>query len=389
MTHHLRFGLECRDQFDLEPGAIFLNHGSFGAVPRPVQAAQARWRAMMERQPDLFFRRLMKPAIRAAAEVFAPLIGARGDDIAFVENATTAVSTVLQRMRFAPGDEILITNTTYNAVKLAAADEAARQGATVRIAHLPLPYTSDAAIVERVVSAAGPRTVLAILDHIVSPTGFVLPVSEIVRGLKARGVRVLIDGAHGPGQVPLNVPGLGADWVTGNLHKWLYAPRGTAYFWASPNVRDMTLPLNISHDVAHGFPRAFDYTGTRDSTAWACVPDALIFAADYGLDAIMAHNRTLAAQGARAFERLGATRNAGDAHFAAMQSMTLPTNRPATPEDAVWLIAQMWDQHRIQIASNAVDGRLLLRISAQVYCEPSDFERAAQALDRLGWPGRG
>jgi isopenicillin-N epimerase len=382
------FGQPARAHFDLDAEGVFLNHGSFGAVPKPVHAAQARWRATMERQPDVFFRRLMRPGLRAAAEVFAPVIGARGEDIAFVENATTAVSTVLQRMRFSPGDEILITSTTYNAVKLAAADEAARQGLTIRSAVLPLPCTTDADIVERVVSAAGPRTVLAILDHIVSPTGFVLPVAEIVRGLKARGVRVMIDGAHGPGQIALDVPGLGADWVTGNLHKWLYTPRGTAYFWAAPEVRDITLPLNISHDAAQGFPRAFDYTGTRDSTAWLCAPDVLAFVAEFGLDRIISHNRTLAAQGARAFERLGATRNAGDGQFAAMQSLTLPTLRAAAPEDAVWLIAQMWDQHRIQIASNSVDGRLLLRVSAQIYVSPEDFDRAATALDRLGWPGR-
>lgn len=383
------FGRAARRHFALDPDGVFLNHGSFGAAPRTVQASQQRWRDTMERQPDLFFRRLMKPGIRAAAEVFAPVIRARGEDIALVENATTAVSTVLQRMQFSSGDEILITSTTYNAVKLAAADEAQRQGATVKSVALPLPYTSDADIVERVVSAAGPRTVLAILDHVVSPTGFVLPIAEIVRGLKDRGVRVMIDGAHGPGQIPLDVPGLGADWVTGNLHKWLYCPRGTAYFWAAPSVRGITLPLNISHDVALGFPRAFDYTGTRDSTAWLCIPDAMIFTADYGLEQIMAHNRALAAEGARAFERLGATRNATNDNFAAMQSLTLPTTRPATAEDGAWLIAQMWDQHRVQIASNAVDGRLLIRVSAQIYCEASDFEQAAGALDQMGWPGRG
>jgi isopenicillin-N epimerase len=374
--------------FDLDADGTFLNHGSFGAVPHAVQQAQLRWRAAMERQPDLFFRRTMRPGIRAAAEVFAPVIGARGEDIAFVENATTATSTVLQRMPFSPGDEILVTSTTYNAVKLAVTDEAKRQGLIVRSVALPLPYTSDADVTARIVSAAGPRTVLAILDHIVSPTGFILPAAEITKGLKAKNVRVLIDGAHGPGQIPLDVSGLGADWVTGNLHKWFYCPRGAAYFWAATDVRDITLPLNISHDVAQGFPRAFDYTGTRDSTAWLCVPDALIFAADYGLDEIMAHNRALAADGVRLFERLGAARNASDANFAAMQSLTLPTTRPATADDATWLIAQMWDQHRVQIASNVVDGRLLLRVSAQIYCDASDFTRAAEALDRLGWPGR-
>jgi isopenicillin-N epimerase len=342
----------------------------------------------MERQPDVFFRRLMKPAIRAAASVFAPVIGAHGDDIAFVENATTAISAVLQRMQFALGDEILITSTTYNAVKLAAVDEASRQGATVRTVPMPLPYTRDDDIVARVVACVGPRTKLAIIDHVVSPTAIVLPAAQIARALKARGVRVLIDGAHGPGQIQVDVRTLNSDWVTGNLHKWFYCPRGTAYFWASPEVRNMTLPLNISHWASDGFPRAFDYTGTRDSTAWLCVPEALIFVTEFGLDRIIAHNRALATDGAREFLRLGAQPVAGDANFAAMQAMFLPTTRPATAEDASWLLAVMWDRHRIQIAASAIEGKLLLRLSAQIYCDLDDFKRAASALDALGWPGR-
>jgi isopenicillin-N epimerase len=382
------FGAAARAQFSLQSGAIFLNHGSFGAVPRVVQAAQAEWRAVMERQPDVFFRRTMKPGIRAACEVLASLLGVAGEELAMVENATTAISTVLQRMTFAPGDEIMITDTTYNAVKLAVADECCRTGAVPRIVTLPLPYTSDDDVAARILAAAGPRTRLAILDHIVSPTAIVLPVARIARELKTRNIRVLIDGAHGPGQAALNLPALNADWVTGNLHKWLYMPRGSAYFWAAADVRDITLPLNISHDAGLGFSRAFDYTGTRDATAWLCMPDALMFAAEFGLDRIMAHNAALARMGAMLFERLGAKPMAGDAHFAAMRSLQLPTRGPAEPAHATQLLNAMWDQHQVQIAASAVHGRLLLRLSAQIYCTLDDFARAAEALDELGWPGR-
>jgi isopenicillin-N epimerase len=382
------FGAAARAQFSLEPEAIFLNHGSFGAVPLAVQAAQAEWRAVMERQPDVFFRRLLRPAIRGAAEVFAPHIGVTGDTLALVENATTATSTVLQRMAFQPGDEILLTSTSYNAVRLAAEDEAHRTGARVRTAGLPLPYTSDDDIVARVLAAANARTRLAIIDHIVSPTAFVLPVRRIAHALRERGVRVLVDAAHAPGQVPLDAAKLGADWVTGNLHKWLFVPRGTAFFWAAPDVRAQTLPLNISHWADDGFPRAFDYTGTRDATAWLCVPDALAFAAEYGLDRIMAVNRGLAAMGATIFHRMGARPAATGDQFAAMQSLILPATGPATAEDATRLLNALWDQHRVQIAASAVEGRLLIRLSAQIYCTLDDFARAAEALDRTGWPGR-
>jgi isopenicillin-N epimerase len=213
-------------------------------------------------------------------------------------------------------------------------------------------------------------------------------VARIARDLRARNVRVLIDGAHGPGQVALNLTALNADWVTGNLHKWLFMPRGSAYFWAAPDVRDITLPLNISHDAGLGFPRAFDYTGTRDATAWLCMPDAMMFATEFGLDRIMAHNNGLARMGATLFQRLGAAPIAPDSHFCAMWTLHLPTRDAADPAHAVQLLNEMWDRHQIQIASSAVHGRLLLRLSAQVYCTLDDFSRAAEALDQLGWPGR-
>jgi isopenicillin-N epimerase len=165
-------------------------------------------------------------------------------------------------------------------------------------------------------------------------------------------------------------------------------PKGSAFFWAEPEVQSYTLPLMVSHWIGDGFPRAFDYTGTRDATAWLCMPDALSFAADYGLDRIMAHNRALALAGAKIVSRLGAEPAAPSEYFAAMQSMILPTKAPATAEDAAELMTAMWDKHRVQIMSTVVDGRLLLRLSAQIYCTLDDFAREAEALDETGWAGR-
>jgi isopenicillin-N epimerase len=213
------FGRTARAQFSLDRDGVFLNHGSFGATPKSVLAAQSRWRETMENQPDIFFRRLMRPGVRAAAEVLAPVIGSRAEDLAFMENPTAGINTVLQRLSYRPGDEILIASTTYNAVRLSVEDVRQRFGVSIKTLNLPLPLTDMTEAVDLYISALGPRTKLAIVDHIVSPTGFVLPVARIAAALKRKGVMVMIDGAHAAGQIPLDVSRIGADWYTGTLHK--------------------------------------------------------------------------------------------------------------------------------------------------------------------------
>jgi isopenicillin-N epimerase len=291
-------------------------------------------------------------------------------------------------LSFKPGDEILIANTTYNAVRLSVDDVCRRFGARVRVVTLPLPMTEPQDVVGLFAAAAGPHTRIAVLDHIVSPTGFILPVAAITAALKTKGALVMIDGAHSAGQIPLNIPSIGADWYTGTLHKWMFMPKGSAYLWAARDVHAQTIPLMVSHWVVDGFPRAFDYTGTRDSTAWLCMPDALEFQLNFGADRIMAHNKALALAGARLFTKIGLEPAAAPEHFGAMQSMILSTKDSAQAEDAVILMAEMWDRHRVQIASGVVGGRLLLRVSAQVYCTLDDYARAVEALDEMGWPGR-
>lgn len=383
-----RFGAALRPDFFLEPGHAFLNHGSFGALPRSVADAQAHWREEMERRPDQFFRHRLQPALRESAAHVAPFFGCRGEDIAFVENATTGISTVLQRFAFRAGDEILITGTTYNAVRLAVEDVCRRTGARVRTAALPLPFTSDDDIVARIAGAAGSNVRLAIVDHIVSPTGFVLPAAAITRALKAKGVAVLIDGAHAPGHVALDIPALGADWYTGNLHKWFFAPRGTAILWATPDARAMTIPLNVSHFVHDGFPRSFDYTGTRDATAWAAARAAADFVEHHGLERIMAFYKAQSVAGGLLFARIGAEALAGPSNFCAMRSYRLPQSRAAVPEDAAQVMADLWEKARVQVASSAVGDVLVLRISAAIYATLDDMQACAAALDTIGWPAR-
>jgi isopenicillin-N epimerase len=385
------FGRQLLPLWHLEPEATHLNHGSFGACPREVLAAQRALREEMERAPDQFFRQRIMPggksAVREAAHALAAFVGTSGERIALVENATSAVAAVLARQTLKPGDEILIHDHAYNAVRLAVEQFCRRTGAQVRTVELPIPIRSDD-IVERIAAAAGPGTRLAILDHITSPTALTIPITEIIRALKAKGVRVLIDGAHAVGQVPLALDELGADWYTSNAHKWLFAPKGTALLYARPEASGGLLPLAVSHFNHCGFPEAFDYVGTRDVTGWLALAAAIAFTRRHGQEAIMAYNNALSRVGTPMMARAGAVPVGPDRMAAAMRAYHLPQRRTAGPEDAATLMAGLWQRHRIQIAASCFKGQLLLRISAQIYVEPADIERLCEVLTQEGWPGR-
>lgn len=386
------FGRHLRPLWHLDPGGTFLNHGSFGACPKEVLAAQSAWRERMERQPDVFFRRNVFPhgpenAVRAAADRLARFVGTTGERVAFVVNATEAVNTVLRAVAPEPGDEILVLDCVYNAVRLAAEETCRQAGARVVKVTLPIPLTAND-VVGRIADAAGPRTRLAIIDHIASPTAVLLPVAEITRALKAKGARVMIDGAHALGQLALDLTAIGADWYTANAHKWLYAPKGVALLYATEEVAEITRPISISHWHALAFPRAFDYVDTRDVTAFLSVPAALGFIERFGAVEIRQYLHDLSRESVAIVRALGAEPVATDAVFAAMRAYILPQRRGAEADDAVNLMSSLWDEHRIQVASSAFQGKLLLRLSAQIYAERADFEAAAGVLAREGWPGR-
>jgi isopenicillin-N epimerase len=346
----------------------------------------------MERQPDEFFRWMVSPRemnneLRLAATRLGRFVGTTGERIAFVVNATEAVNTVLRSVKFSAGDEILVLDCVYNAVRLAAEDVCKQTGATLVKVGLPIPLTAND-VVERIADAAGPRTRLAIIDHISSPTATVFPVAEITRALKAKGVRVMIDGAHAVGQLGLDLPAIGADWYTANAHKWLFAPKGTAFLYATEEVAGQTVPLSVSHWHELKFPRAFDYVGTRDVTGFLSVPAAIDFIERFGAAEVRRYLLELSRVGAEVVRPLGVEPVAPDAMFAAMRAYILLQRRAAEPDDAVQLMKTMWEQHRVQVASSVYQGKLLLRLSAQIYVERTDFEKGVSALERAGWPGR-
>ncbi len=379
------YGHALRSLFHLQADAVFLNHGSFGLTPKVVLAAQAALRAEMEAQPVRFLsRERLQTRLRAAAHELAQFLGASGQDLAFVDNATTGVNAVLRSLRLEPGDEILVTDHTYGAVRNAVRFVCARSGARMVEARLPFPADHGDGIVAAVAAALSKRTRLAVLDAITSVSALVLPVARLAEACRAVGARVLVDAAHAPGMIDLDVTALGADWVTGNAHKWLFAPKGCAFLWASEAAKDDLHPTVISHGFDQGFANEFDWTGTRDPTAWLAIPAALDFYRSMGDSALRGRNHALAAMAAHLLaERWGTERGAPDDMTGSMAVIRLPGRRTATREAGQALNDRLWTEHRIEVPAVAIGADLWLRISAQIYNESMDYEYLAMAIAKV------
>jgi isopenicillin-N epimerase len=381
----VRYGHALRPLFNLQADAVFLNHGSFGLTPRAVLAAQAALRAEMESQPVRFLgRQRLQPRLRTTAQQLGPFLGVDGEDLAFVDNATTGINAVLRSLDLKPGDEILVTDHTYGAVHNTVRYVCARSRASMVEVRLPFPTHSADAIVEAITASLSPRTRVAVLDLVTSVSALVMPVARLAAACRAAGAQVLVDAAHAPGMLDLDVPALGADWVSANLHKWLFAPKGCGFLWARKEAQADLHPTVISHGFERGFTGEFDWTGTRDPTAWLSLPAALAFYRAMGDGALRARNHDLAvAAAALLAERWGTETGAPADMLGAMAAVRLPGQRSATAEAAHALNNALWERHRIEVPVTAIGPHLWLRISAQIYNEPADYERLAAAVARM------
>lgn len=395
----------------LDPAITFLNHGSFGAAPRLVLDAQTAWGERLERHPIQFLARDLDGHLAATREVLGAFVGADPDDLGFVTNATAAVNAVIRSMRFAPGDELLTTDHEYNAVLNVLRHVAERDGARVVVARLPFPPPSAEALAEPILAAATDRTRLAVISHITSPTGLVLPIERIVTGLAERGIDTLVDGAHAPGQVPLDLDRLGAAWYTGNLHKWVCAPKGAGFLHARRDRQPGLHPNTISHGLnaplgpgrGSRYRAEFDWQGTLDPSAWLAIPDAIRFVGGLlpgGWPAVIERNHGLALAGR---DRLAAAlgHSAGsppDDLLGAMAALPMPTSGPlarpidtgaSSPLDTDPLQLVLYERFGIEVpiggwpvpAAESPDPAIrTIRISMAIHNDLDDVDRLVAAL---------
>ena len=376
----------------LERGVAFLNHGSYGACPREVLDCQAELREKMEAEPVRFLGRELDDRLDAARAALAAFVGADPDDLAFISNATSGVNAVLRSLTLSPGDELLTTDHAYGACRNTLDFVAARTGAKVTVAVIPFPVVSADAIVDAVVAKVTPRTRLALLDHITSPTGFILPMERLIAELGRRGVETLVDGAHAPGMIALDLRALGATYYSANCHKWICAPKGSAFLWVRRDRQAEIHPLTISHGATgvrpdrSRFRLEFDWTGTQDPTAWLTVPKAIEYMGGLvpgGWPALMARNRALALAARELLcVAAGSPPLCPDAMIGSLASVILP-DRPT--KETGWrlrdpLQARLFDQWGIEVPIMRWPVKRLLRISAQLYNSPEQYAHLAQAL---------
>jgi isopenicillin-N epimerase len=383
-----------KEHWLLDPNVTFLNHGSFGATPRAVLAVQAALREELEREPVRFLARELEPRIDAARAVLAEFLGAAPDDVAFVPNATAGVNAVLRSLDLDEHDELLVTSHEYNASRNALDFAAGLNTAKVVPVEIPFPIDSAGTVVARVLEKVTPRTRLLLIDHVTSQTALVFPVERIVAELRSRGIDTLVDGAHAPGMVPLDLRAMNVAFYTGNLHKWVCAPKGAGFLYVHPNRRPQIRPAIISHGAnaqrrdRSRFHLEFDWTGTFDPTPWLSVPAALQFLpslVDGGWPEVMRRNRELALRARDLLcARLGIDKPAPDDMLGSMAALPLPdATKPPTPFGDALHDALVARGFEVPVQNFPQWPRRVLRISAQLYNEPAEYEQLAEAVAAL------
>ena len=370
-----------RDLFLLDPDLVFLNHGSYGACPKEVFEAQQRWQLEMERNPVQFLGRRSAQLLWESRAALGAALGASGEHLVYVPNATTGVNIVARSFPLNAGDEVLTTDLEYGACDAAWQHECARSGAHYRRVEIPLPYERDR-VVERVMAAVTPRTKLIYFSHITSTTALILPAAELCRAARKRGIATLIDGAHAPGQIALDIDAVGADFYVGNCHKWLCAPKGAGFLHARPEHHALLEPTVISWGYATGtgghsgfdaylgkslFERRMQWQGTRDIAAWLSVPAAIDFQARHDWPAVRASCHALAREALDTLTRRhGLEPIAQDDDWAQMVTIPVPSQDP----DA--LRRRLFDESGIEIPVTTHAGQVFVRISVQGYTTPRE-----------------
>ena len=383
-----------------DPAVTFLNHGSFGSCPRAVLEAQHDYQKQMLAEPVRFLTRRRQELLDRSRASLAAVIGAGADDIAFVRNATEAVNTVARCVELRPGDELLVTNHAYGACVNALKYSADRAGAKVVVADVPFPIDATRRVTEAVLRAVTPRTRLVMIDHVTSPTGLVFPVETLVTELTARGVDTLVDGAHAPGMLPLDVTEIGAAYYTGNCHKWLCAPLGCGFLHVRRDRQQIITPLVTgwnapgARDEQRVFHAAFDWPGTVDFSPWLALADSIAFVSTVlpgGLGEVMRRNHGLAVAGRRIVcGALGLAPPCPEEMIGSIAAVCLPddTRGPAAmdrsthPTPSHDLNTRLLERHGIEAPAYFFPAppKMVVRLSAHLYNDESQYHRLAAAL---------
>jgi len=388
-----------RAEWALDPDVLYLNHGTVGCPPRRALLAQQAIRDRIELQPSRFLLRDLAqmgmgrmgggdPLLREAAHAVGAFVGAKGEDFVFTDNVTASINAVFQSFDLREGDEIVVSDLGYGAVTHAATYVTRRAGGSVKVARLEAAVPDTAAIVRAYEAVLTPRTRIAVVDHITSGTAFRMPIDAVVAACHARGVPVVVDGAHAPGAIALDVTASGAEWYAANLHKWAWTPRSLGFLWVAPGGPVTVHPTVISWGLDQGLSAEFDLQGTRDPSAALAAPAALAFMQELGVERVMAYNHALAWEAARMLSaRWGTKLWMKEEHVGTMATLFLPAGIAGTFEDCNRFRTPLLVEDKIEVAVQPFRGRAALRILAQIYNQMEDFEQLARAvLARLGQP---
>ena len=372
----------ARELFVLDPNVAHLNHGSFGSVPTVVREMRQRLLDEYDANPMRMITGDLWERTGAARDEAARFLGATPSQCGFVNNATYGTGLALNSLDWREGDEIVITDHSYNATTLAVDDAGMRFGAKTVVAPVDLA-ASTADTVSAIVDRVTERTKLVIVDAISSATAQRHPIAELTEALHQRGIPILVDAAHSPGMLHKPLAGVDPDFWVGNLHKWAFAPGGTALFRVSDAWRDRLRPLVVSHFQHNGFPANIEQQGTRDHTAWLTAPAGLTLFAQFGEVTIQRHNAELAAYGQKV---IGAALGVDPARLpepgdgVSMRVIPLPDGLVADHRDVMTLRRRIADQLATEVAINIWRGQALLRVSAQIYNSPAEYDRLAERL---------
>jgi isopenicillin-N epimerase len=392
---HVPFGAAFRDQWLLNPSVRYLNHGTVGGIPKRVLARQRAWQDTIEQNPAQFLLRKLvplvgvtpepKPLIREAARSVAAFLGASADHFGFCRNVTSAINAVLRSSAFGARDEIVVFPDTYGAVTISARAIAGASGATVTIADVENPHSTQAwhDALSRSLNA---NTRLVILDHVTSGSAAVLDLKPLIEQCHAKGARVLIDGAHAPGAIDVNIGALDCDYYAGNLHKWMWTPRSCGFLALNPTRLHTVHAPTLSWGYDTGFTNELDWEGTYDPTPMLSTGEALQMFSELSFERIRTYNHELAW---RAYQTLSARAEqvyrATESSIGTMASVFLPERFGHSAEDAMRVRDWLWHEHAIEIHVSAIRNRIAARVSAQVYVDDENVTELARVLET--WRG--